>query len=109
MDPEQVILDDLAQPPGELEPGPAGGGGWKGGTVRGGPLHRVELGSVLFVTHRESSRRRVDFVTFHGSIPMLGHGEHSADQYRPCQRDSLTIAVDVLLLGLGEHARRRGP
>jgi hypothetical protein len=76
MDPEQVILDDLAQPPGQLELGPTGAGGWRAGTVSGGGLHRAELGSVRSVKHRESSRRRVDFVTFHGSIPMFGDDEH---------------------------------
>ena len=88
MDPEQVILDDLARPPGELEPGPAGGGGWRSGTVRGGgALHRAELASVRFVKHRESSRRRVDFVTFRGSIPMLGDDEHQFGYFFALERE----------------------
>jgi hypothetical protein len=76
MDPEQVILEKLARPPGELEPGPVSPGGWRAGVVRGGELHRAELDSVRFVKHRESSRRRVDFVTFHGTIQMHGPREH---------------------------------
>jgi hypothetical protein len=87
MDPEQVILDDLAQPPGQLELGPTGAGGWRAGTVSGGGLHRAELGSVRFVKHRESPRRRVDFVTFHGSIPMFGDDEHEFGYFFALERE----------------------
>ncbi|MDQ6778676.1 MAG: hypothetical protein M3071_21180 [Actinomycetota bacterium] len=87
MDPEQVILEELARPPGELAPGPVTPGGWRAGTVHGGALHRADPDSVRFVKHRASSRRRIDFVTFRGSIPMLDHSEHDFVYFFALERE----------------------
>jgi hypothetical protein len=71
-DPEQAILDELAGPPGQWEPGATSPGGIQSGIVRGGNPFQADPSTIRFVKHRESERRHLYFVTFEGAIPQLG-------------------------------------
>ena len=76
-DPEQAILDELAGPPGQWEPGATSPGGWRSGILRGGNPFQADLSTIAFVKHRESVCRRLDFVTFEGTIPHIGPQRHT--------------------------------
>jgi hypothetical protein len=76
-DPEQAILDELAGPLGQWEPGATSPGGIQSGIVRGGTPFQADLTTVEFVKHRQSARRRLDFVTFKGTIPHIGPRRHT--------------------------------
>lgn len=85
-DPEQVILDELARPPGQWEPGGTSPGGWQSGIVRGGNPFQADLTTVVFVKHRQSVRRRLDFVTFQGTIPHIAAQRHTLSWLFPLTR-----------------------
>jgi hypothetical protein len=68
-DPEQAILDELAGPAGQWEPGPISPGGIQSGIVRGGNPFQADPSTIRFVKHHESGRRQIYFVTFEGAIP----------------------------------------
>ena len=71
-DPKQAILDELARPLGQWEPGGTSPGGWQSGIMRGGNAFQADPATIQFVKHRESERRHLYFVTFEGPIPQLG-------------------------------------
>ena len=56
--------------------------------MRGGNPFHADLSTVRFVKHRESERRRVDFVTFDGSVPRLGPETHTFGYVFPLERDA---------------------
>jgi hypothetical protein len=89
-DPEQAILDDLARPPGHWEPGGTNPGGWQSGIVRDGNPFQADLTTVEFVKHRESARRRLDFVTFQGTIPHIAAHRHTLSWLFPLSRQPPT-------------------
>lgn len=87
MDPEQVILDELAKPVGELETSePAPPGMPQAGIVRGGRLEHAELSTVRFIKYRESRRHRIYYVAFRGTIPILDDHEHDFRHYHALER-----------------------
>jgi hypothetical protein len=76
--PDQAILDELAAPPGQWEPGVTSPGGIQSGIGRGNPF-QADSSTIRFVKHRESERRHLYFVTFEGAIAQLG-----TDSLYPC-------------------------
>jgi hypothetical protein len=86
-DPEQAILDKLARPPGQWEPGGTSPGGIQAGTVTGGGF-QADPATIQFVKHRESERRHLYFVTFEAPIPQLGPDSRYPWSYVfPVERD----------------------
>jgi hypothetical protein len=69
--PEQAILDELAGPVGQWEPGATSRGGIQSGIVHGNPF-QADPSTIRFIKHRQSERRHLYFVTFDGAIPQLG-------------------------------------
>lgn len=86
-DPEQAILDQLAGPVGQWEPGGTSPGGIRSGIVHGGNPEQADLSTVRFVKHRESARRHLYFVTFEGTHPRLGPQVRSFDYVYPVEPD----------------------
>jgi hypothetical protein len=71
-DPEKAILEAMAGPVGQARFGASGAGAVRAGIIEGGNWCEPDLTTVRFVKYRETSTRRLYFVTFRGSIPHLG-------------------------------------
>lgn len=77
----------LAGPAGVWEPGNTSSGGIQSGIVRGGRLERVDVATVRFVKHRQSTQRHLYFVTYRGTIAPMGPEMHAFQHVFPVESD----------------------